>query len=108
MVAHVENNAPLWQLSRVNRIYDRETKKARKAGATAEQREEIQQGWWAESDELGEDLEALRTRRLTRKAYRLDVAVPHRPSRSGEENESWGHGHMTGEWYLTVAGINTD
>jgi len=94
-----------WYLARANRSYDREVKKARQKGATRDALEGIQQGWWADTDELNEELEELRTRRLLRQAYRLDVPVPLRPIEQ-QHNEFWEQGHMTGSWYLTTAGIN--
>jgi hypothetical protein len=81
--------------------------KARKKRATRDQLEKIQQNLWAETDELREELEELRTRRLLRKAYRLDVAYANPPWHSGDQrDEYWERGHFTGSWYLTTAGIN--
>ncbi len=92
-------------LRRANRSFDREITRARQKGASRDQLEGIQQGWWAETDELNEELEALRTRRLLRQAYRLDVPVPPRPTED-HRDEFWVQGSMTGSWHLTQAGIN--
>jgi len=79
--------------------------KARKAGASQDQREEIQQGYWAETEELQQELEALRTKRVLRQAHRLDVSYPPIPWKE-QRNEFWIQGNMTGEWYLTTGGMS--
>jgi hypothetical protein len=70
-------------------------KRAKKRRANRDQVEGIQQGWWADTDELNEELEAITTRRLLRKAYRLDAPVPTRPSEQ-QGDEVWIQGHMPG------------
>lgn len=96
-----------WQLARINRAYERDKENAKKARASRDQLEEIQHGWQSETDEIREELDALRTRRLLLKAYRLDVPVLHRPWHTEEHrNENWEQGHMTGFWHLTVVGFN--
>ncbi len=81
--------------------------KARREGVSQDKRDEIQHGYWAETDELHQEHEALRTQRLLRQARRLDVPYVQPPWHSEEQrNEYWVQGNMTGEWYLTTAGFN--
>src|SRR5690242_1160045 len=94
-----------WHLARVTRSYRRAMAKARKKGAKQDIRDGIQHGYWAETDELYQELETLRTNRLMRHAYRLDVETPPRPWKE-QRDEYWVQGSMTGQWYLTTAGIN--
>jgi hypothetical protein len=80
---------------------------ARAEGASRDKREEIQQGYWADSDELSQELETLRTKKLLREANNLDVPYAPIPWRSDEQrDEFWVQGNMTGEWYLTRVGFN--
>jgi hypothetical protein len=96
-----------WYLARASRAYRRDMAKARKEGASQGKRDEIQHGYWAEIDELHEELEALRTKRLLRRAHRFDVPYPQPPWHSEKRrDEYWVQGNMTGEWYLTTAGFN--
>ena len=96
-----------WHLAKATRSYRRALAKARKEGASQDTRDEIQHGYWHETDEIHEELETLRTNRLLRQAHRLDVVYPEIPWHSEEQrNEYWVQGSQTGEWYLTTAGIN--
>lgn len=96
-----------WHLARAARSYRRELAKARKNRATQDQRDEIEQGYWAESNELHQEIEALRTKRFLRRANRLDVLYPEIPWHSeNRRNEYWVQGSMTGEWHLTTKGFN--
>lgn len=96
-----------WHLARASRSYRRDMAKARKQGASQDTRDGIQHGYWAETDELDQELEQLRTKRLLRMAHRLDVPYPQPPWHSEvQRNEYWAQGDMTGEWYLSTTGFN--
>lgn len=95
-----------WQLARAERLWNRDMEKARERKVGREKLEEIQLGWWADTDEIREEMETLQTRRLLRKAHRLDVPYPHRPVGNQQKDENWVQGSMTGSWFLTTTGIN--
>jgi hypothetical protein len=94
-----------WYLARATRFYRRDLAKARKENADKDARDELQHGYWAETDELQQELEALRTERLVRQAHWLNVLYSPIPWHSEEQrNDYWVQGSMTGKWYLTAKG----
>src|SRR2546428_89351 len=94
-----------WHLARATRSYRWTMAKARKEGANQDARDGIQQGYGAEPDNPSQELEPPPTNRLIRHASRLDVETPPRPWKE-QRDEYWVQGSMTGQWYLTTAGIN--
>src|SRR5713101_62094 len=81
-----------WHLARATRSYRRAMAKARMEGANQDTRDEIQHGYWAETDELHQELEALRTKRLVRQANHLDVQTPRIPWKE-QRDEYWVQGN---------------
>ncbi len=92
-----------WDIRATDRYYRMAIAKAK----TANEVQSLRAEWQADGRMDEEELEAIRTQRILRRAGRYDIVPPDIPYNSEmERDDFWERGHDTGKWYLTVGGIS--
>ena len=92
------------QLKRVDRDYRARIAAAKAAKKNQQELHTLEISWSMDARDIIDELESLRTGRLTADAYRLGVPIPPSPPEFNTGNEWWEHGSFGP--FLTTAGIN--
>lgn len=88
------------ELDRVTKLHDKVIRKAVKEKKSSEEIEALISGRMAETDYIGEEIKALVSSKLIRKAESLFLPVP-----DFRESGMWEEGDLIRRWYLTPSGI---
>ena len=88
------------EVSRLNRFFDAEIKKAKEEKRSSDEIDTLRKGLMADIEYIEEEIKILISQSLVRKAERLFLPVP-----SYYEANIWGSGNITGRWYLKPGGI---
>ena len=110
MIDALSYRGRMWRLEhdrrKVSRAYDKERRKAKKAGATLEALEDLfHQEYALDADLIEEELMLLRSRRLIQSASKLFIPVPDYMDSliPGHHSTSWVNGKASGRMYLSMA-----
>ncbi|OGO05678.1 MAG: hypothetical protein A2Z76_04615 [Chloroflexi bacterium RBG_13_56_8b] len=88
------------ELDRVTRLHSKAIKKAIKEKKSSEEIEALRSEMFADIDPIDEEIKALVSGKLIRKAESLFLPIP-----SLSESGIWRHGEFVGHWYLSSSGI---